>query len=113
VTEDYPIKPRHLDTSMEPKGFDLLLDYNDRMILWAFVQFWQSKSNWDPFTHEEFIAFISNYESKVNSSVRSGVILFVTATLKSILHYNEGGNGTTIYGPSHFVISTYFLWNPA
>ena len=115
MNKNYPIKPRHLDTKEEPKGFENLLDYGQRGILWAFIQFCQSRGNWNPFTHEEFIAFISDPDSKVNTRVKCGVIWFVEDRLRSIFNYEKVGDGkddVIKYTPTHFVISTYFLWNP-
>jgi hypothetical protein len=116
VNKNYPIKPKHLDTSEEPKGFDALLDYGQCAILWAFIQFWQVRGNWESFTHDEFLAFLDDSQSKVNKTVRCGVIWFVEPTLTSILRCSKkkaGDKEITVYEPSHFVISTYFLSNPS
>jgi len=113
MINDYPIKPNYLDTTKEPKGFDDLLDYSQRIVLWAFIQFWQSRENWKRFTHEEFIAFISNPQSEVNQAVRCGIVWFVEARLQSLLDCKEDENKVLTYEPTHFVISEYFHWNPA
>lgn len=117
VKKKYPIKPKDLDTSEEPKGFDNLLGYDQRIVLWAYVQFWQAKGNWDPFTFDEFLLFIDDPKSKVNGSIRSGVMWFMGDRLKSLLETREAEEnkekGKRTYAPSHFLISTYFLWNPA
>ncbi|GEM_PF-3400281 len=116
IDNKYPIKPRHVDTSKEPKGFDNLLGYDQIGILWSFFQFWQYKRNWEPFTHEQYIAFISDSGMMVNSTVRSGLILFIEPKLKSILdcaEIIEKERKSWKYQPTHYLISTYFLWNPA
>ena len=111
MTKDYPILPQHLNTTRDPKGFDTLLNYDQRIILWAFIQFCQYKNSWQPFSLREFIAFISKKDSMVNSNIKSGVMFFVGTELRAILH-SMGEGDDEIYEPTHFVISTYFLWNP-
>jgi hypothetical protein len=115
MRNNYPIKPRDLDTSEIPKGFEVLLDYSDLVILWAFVQFWQARGDWKPFTHTEFLAFIGDPKSKVNKSINSGVIWFIGNRLRYLLNcsVSEDDQKVWSYGPSHFVISTYFHSNPA
>ncbi len=113
---NYPIKPKHVDTSREPKGFDSFLDYNQRIILWAMMQCWQYKGNWDAFTHEEFLSFIDNPVAGANEAVRLPIIRFVETRLKSLLRIEKirrDGKPTNSYAPTHFLISTYFHWNPA
>ena len=109
----YPIKPRHLDTEKEPIGFNDLLPYDQLIILWAFVQFWQHKGTWERLEHEEFIKWISNYDAKVNSAVKCGIIWFVQSELKSILKCTEDTDKKIFrYELTHYLVSTYFHWNP-
>jgi|CXWL01.1.fsa_nt_gi hypothetical protein len=116
MEEKYPIQPHHLDSSKEPKGFDNFLDYGQRVVLWAFIQFAQARGSWEPFTHEAFLSFMDNKDSKVNKAIKSGVIWFVEPRLRAIFNCvseMDDDKKVTTYTPTHFVISTYFLWNPA
>ena len=114
MNTNYPIKPAHLDTKNESKGFDMLLEYDQRAILWAFMQLWKHKGNWDSFTHDEFIAFISDHQSEVNKTVRCGIIWFVQTPPKAIIRCTKDeGKKTVIYEPTHYAVSTYFHWNPS
>lgn len=109
----YPIQPKHLATQEEPKGFDVLLRRDQRMLLWAFVQFWQKKGNWGPFTMGQFLEFYDKAGPKeINESVKSGVGFFVESTLKALLEA-KGEKDEQTYHATHFMISTYFQWNPA
>lgn len=114
VGKKYPIKPGDIDTSKEPRGFDTLLDYGQRCMLWGFFQFWQAKGNWKPFTHEELQKFIPQMEP--NAYMTSAIIKFIEPRLESLLFVRKGdgeNKKNQSYAPSHFLISTYFLWNPA
>jgi hypothetical protein len=114
--KNYPIKPKDLDTSRAPMGFDILLgDYRQMILLWTFVQFWQTKGSWDPFTHEEFMSFIDDPRSKVNDAIKCGVMYFVEPRLTVLLNIikSEDGNKNPTYYPTHRMIAAYFLGNPA
>lgn len=109
----YPIRPEHLSTKEEPKGFDTLLRWDQRMLLWAFVQFWQKKGNWGPFTMAEFLEFYDKADrTQINTSVKSGIGFFVGSTLKALLEA-KGEKDERTFHATHFMISTYFQWNPA
>lgn len=114
MNKKYPIKPRDIDVSKEPKGFDALLDYGQRCMLWGFFQVWHSKGNWEPITHGEYQDFIPRMEP--NTYMTCAIIKFVEDRLESLLDYRKGDKEKKIdstYGPTHFLISTYFHWNPA
>ena len=114
MDKKYPIKPVNLDTSKKPKGFDNLLDYDEIILLWSFVQFWQAKGEWCPFTHDEFQCFIDDDGSKVNDSIRVPIIRFVGKKLGALLdrEINDDDKNKITYHPTHYLISTYFHWNP-
>jgi hypothetical protein len=116
LSKNYPIKPKHLDMSKEPKGFDNLLNYGQRMMLWGMFQFCQAKGDWKSFTHEEFQSFLDDKQSVVNKYMTSAIMKFVEERLSSLLNFrkeNRNGKDVMVYTPAHFLISTYFQWNPA
>lgn len=114
MSKKYPISPKDIDVSKEPKGFDTLLDYGQRCMLWGFFQVWHSKGNWDPITRGEYQGFISKMGP--NTYMTCALLKWVGDRLESLLNYTKGdeekGEEST-YAPTHFLISTYFLWNPA
>lgn len=115
LTDKYPIIPSDLDTTHEPNGFDVLLDHDQILILWAFIQFWQSRKNWKPFKLSEFIGFVRDPSSTVNESVKNGAMWFAEGRFLSLFDYNEDReqNQNSTFAPTHYLVSTYFHWNPA
>jgi hypothetical protein len=114
----YPIKPKDLHTKDEPKGFDALFDYCDRNLLWLFISFCQFKGNWSSFTDADFMDYLSKTAPK-NIKDRFMVGHFVGSVLAGLLDRsfvdkeNHDYKKGYIYTPTHFIVSTYFIWNPA
>jgi len=118
VNETYPIKPQDLDTSTEPKGFDSLLtgagQSGQITLLWTFMQLWQARCNWEAIRHDELLAFVDDKSVEIRGCVRSGVIRFIEPRLHALFVCTHTPDGRVLtYAPSHFLVSTYFLWNPA
>lgn len=109
----YPIKPRHLSTKEEPKGFDIMCDYGERMILWALVEYCQWRGNWESFTWDDFMKFFDNKDIKIKSPVRSGILYFSGPGVDYLFtRVLVGDDKVLTLTPTHFMISHYFLWNP-
>lgn len=113
----YPIRPQDLDTFKEPVGFNHMFHtYSERIMLWGFMEFCQHKGNWDRFTMNEFLAYFDDRTAKMNAPLRTAVGTFVEGMIPALFceHRDTVPNGTNhSYKPSHFVIATYFMHNPA
>ncbi len=110
----YPIEPRHIDTTVEPQGFGVMLGYNEMVLLWGYMEFCQHKGNWDSFTFNEFQTFIDDERTKIHAPLRTGVLVFGGPMLSGLfneMRTHEGGPVELV--PTRLVIVTYFLWNPA
>lgn len=108
----YPIEPRHLDTTDIPKGFDSMLDYGEKVILWTLVQYCKHKKSWNSFTWDEFMKFVDDKNIKINGPIRSGVLFFTGLGLNFLFNKVLNSEGVLTVTPTHYLISTYFLWNP-
>lgn len=115
----YPIKPKHLDTSERPEGFGNILNYTQITLLWCVVDFCKHGQSWNPFTTNDFMAYINSREGQ-NSAQRIGSLLhFFEPILSALLSReyvdkeNRDWKKGYIYTPTHFLITTYFMWNPA
>lgn len=108
----YPIQPRHLDTSDIPKGFDPMVDYGEKVILWALVQYCQYRKNWNSFTWNEFMSFVDDKSIKINGPIRSGGSFFTGPGVNFLFTKHEEENNVWTLTPTHYMISVYFLWNP-
>ena len=111
----YPIKPKHLDTSERPKGFDNMLGYTQVTFLWCFMDLFKHRGNWNPFTVSDFENYCKGPGRNVVEK-RILILHFLGPTLAALLNeapIDQKEPDIKIYTPSHFLISTYFMWNPA
>lgn len=61
----------------------------------------------------EFLEFYDNAGPKeIKGSIKSGMMYFVESALGALLEAKGEKHGET-YHATHFMISTYFHWNPA
>ena len=112
--KEYPIKPKHLDTTKRPQGFENILDYSQITLIWCVMDLCKHRNSWDSFTTDDFQEYISNAGRDRISSVahffepRLSALLDRSFVDKEDYDWKKG----YIYRPSHFLISTYFMWNP-
>ncbi len=116
TVQKYPILPRHLSTSCEPKGFDKLMPIRfHRLVIWSLIRYWQLIGCWREISITDFISFSGSDHGKflISGISRKSLLRIIDwrGVLPKKLVNIKGKNGSIILSPTRTLISMYFLHN--
>lgn len=116
TVQKYPILPRHLSTSCEPKGFDKLMPIRfHRLVIWSLIRYWQCIGHWREISLSDFISFSGSDHGKflINGISKRSLLRIINwrRVLPKKLIRIKGRNGSVTFSPTRILISMYFLHN--